>query len=123
MTSGNLFFSRSLFEKVGEFGPYRTIHDYDYFLRSLFVTEPIYLNEKLISYRHHGKNTFDKSKVLMAKELWLMANSFFQKVQADKRSENPDAPWAACRVKEFQKFLQSEESVLTAILGRIPSIH
>jgi glycosyltransferase involved in cell wall biosynthesis len=122
MTSGNLFFNRPLLEKLGGFGSFRTVHDYDFLLRSLFFTEPLFVDEELLYYRHHDQNNFEKSKPLMAKEIWLMATQFFQKIKLEAKPENQNAPWLHPHREMFQQFLATEQSVLTSILGYIPAI-
>ncbi len=122
MTSGNLFFNRSLLEKIGGFGPYQMVHDYDFLLRSLFFADPMYLDEELLTYRHHARNTYEKSKALMAKEIWLVAHHFFQKIQFESEPENNLAPWHSRQRPAFSQFLKNEQSVLTSILGHVPAI-
>ncbi len=56
VTSGNFFFTRSLFEKIGGFREYDLAHDWDFALRALYHVEPIFVPEKLINYRTHGHN-------------------------------------------------------------------
>jgi glycosyltransferase involved in cell wall biosynthesis len=56
VTSGNLFFRRSLLDQVGEFRPLRLCHDWDFLLRTLIHEEPVWLDEALMSYRLHGTN-------------------------------------------------------------------
>lgn len=57
VSTGNLFFSRSIYEKVGSFKDLKLAHDYDFALRALLISEPIYIHEKLYYYRLHGTNT------------------------------------------------------------------
>lgn len=58
ISSGNLFFSRKLFEQIGGFYPYKYIHDWDFLLRSVFFQEPYVIDQCLYKYRFHGKNSF-----------------------------------------------------------------
>jgi glycosyltransferase involved in cell wall biosynthesis len=58
ITSGNLVFSRSLFEAVGDFGDLRYCHDWDFLLRSVLVTEPIIIQRPLYQYRLHDTNSY-----------------------------------------------------------------
>ncbi|MEK7356726.1 MAG: glycosyltransferase, partial [Bdellovibrionota bacterium] len=57
VTSGNLFFTRKLFDRLGGFRNYDWAHDYDFALRATLLTEPILVSRKLIRYRYHGTNT------------------------------------------------------------------
>lgn len=56
VTSGNFFFSRELYDKIGGFADYRLCHDWDFILKALIFEEPFFINEYLMSYRIHGKN-------------------------------------------------------------------
>lgn len=58
ITTGNFFFSRDLYARVGGFRHYRYVHDWDFILRALFYTEPLYLRDTLYSYRVHRHNSF-----------------------------------------------------------------
>lgn len=58
ISTGNFFFARSLLEEIGYFRPYRYCHDWDFLLRALLVTEPLYVPEVLYWYRLHGQNSF-----------------------------------------------------------------
>ena len=42
ISTGNFFFARSLVTQIGYFRPYRYVHDWDFILRALLVTEPLY---------------------------------------------------------------------------------
>jgi glycosyltransferase involved in cell wall biosynthesis len=58
LSTGNFFFSRVVYEQVGEFRALRYCHDWDFALRSLLVTEPIFVPESLYFYRLHPGNSF-----------------------------------------------------------------
>ena len=58
ISTGNLFFSRRLYDKVGSFRDYRYIHDWDFVLRAIFFTEPLRIDDELYCYRLHGSNSF-----------------------------------------------------------------
>jgi len=58
ISTGNFFFKRELLDEVGIFRPYRLVHDWDFILRSLLVTEPVYVPDRLYGYRLHGTNSF-----------------------------------------------------------------
>lgn len=57
VTSGNLVFTRNVFDRLGGFRNYDWTHDYDFALRATLLTEPILVSRKLMSYRYHGTNT------------------------------------------------------------------
>ena len=58
ISTGNFFFERSLVAAVGYFRPYRYAHDWDFLLRCLLFTEPVFVAEPLYSYRLHAHNSF-----------------------------------------------------------------
>ncbi|HJQ85267.1 MAG TPA: glycosyltransferase [Candidatus Binatia bacterium] len=58
ISTGNFFFARSLVDDVGWFRPYRYVHDWDFALRALLFTEPVYVPEPLYFYRLHPTNSF-----------------------------------------------------------------
>lgn len=57
-STGNLVFSRSLYDKAGPFLPLKYCHDWDFILQSSFYTEPTAVLEPLYRYRLHGSNSF-----------------------------------------------------------------
>lgn len=57
VTTGNFFFSRKLYDRVGAFKNYGLCHDWDFLLRTLICEEPFFIDEFLMGYRIHGKNT------------------------------------------------------------------
>lgn len=65
VTSGNLVFSRGLYERVGPFAPYRMCHDWDFLIRCMVHVEPIYVPGAHLSYRTHPKNTLKSTGDLM----------------------------------------------------------
>jgi glycosyltransferase involved in cell wall biosynthesis len=66
VTTSNLFFSRSAFERVGFFSPLRYLHDYDFIFRMMLACpERVrYLDqERLLQYRLHGSNTIKEGAI------------------------------------------------------------
>ncbi len=58
ISTGNFFFERSLLQTVGGFRPYKLVHDWDFILRVLLETEPLFVDEPLYEYRLHSNNSF-----------------------------------------------------------------
>lgn len=58
LTTGNLVFTRALWEQVGDFAPLRYCHDWDFLLRAVLHTEPVFVRRPLYRYRLHGANSF-----------------------------------------------------------------
>lgn len=57
VSTGNLFFSRVLYEKVGKFKNLKLMHDWDFLLRAVVVAEPLLVRDPLYFYRLHPHNT------------------------------------------------------------------
>ena len=68
VTSGNLVFSRSLYDRLQGFSEHKLSHDWDFLLRSTFYAEPIFVPEVLMRYRVHPQNTTGQVQHLMAQE-------------------------------------------------------
>ena len=60
-STSNLFFRRELLQKTGRFLPLRYCHDLDFILQAILQSEVLYLGEKLLDYRVHGRNTIKES--------------------------------------------------------------
>jgi glycosyltransferase involved in cell wall biosynthesis len=58
ISTGNFLFHRSIVQEIGHFRPYRYCHDWDFILRALLCTEPLFVESPLYSYRLHEKNSF-----------------------------------------------------------------
>lgn len=58
ISSGNLMFTRSLWEEVGGFSALDLSHDWHFALRCLAMSEPYYVESPLYFYRLHEANTF-----------------------------------------------------------------
>ena len=64
VTTSNLFIRRSVFEVIGLFAPLRYTHDLELILRMVLGKRRIhFLDQPLLAYRLHGKNTISESKV------------------------------------------------------------
>ena len=76
VTSGNLFFTRGLYEKVGKFGAYKLCHDWDFLMRATHFVEPIFVQESLMYYRVHQANTLHSTQHLLLTEGVPAINTF-----------------------------------------------
>lgn len=83
ISTGNFVFTRSLFNRVGEFNNYLYCHDWDFLLRSLVYTEPFFLEQDLYCYRFHGKNSFESLAAIGPKESASLLRNFFSQVQSN----------------------------------------
>ncbi|MEA5003583.1 MAG: glycosyltransferase [Christensenella sp.] len=88
ISTGNLLFSRSLYEAVGGFKNYKYVHDYDFFLRACLYDEPVYTEETAYLYRLHGENSFlslHEEGVRENRVVWL---EFYREVQKGNVKNN-----------------------------------
>ncbi len=72
ITTGNLFFSRELYQKfmikavsplLAPFRNLRYCHDWDFALQACLISEPIFVEMSLYYYRVHTNNAFSKLKL------------------------------------------------------------
>jgi glycosyltransferase involved in cell wall biosynthesis len=91
VTTGNLFFKRAHWESVGEFRPLRICHDWDFILRSLALSEPLWIDEPLLRYRLHESNTVTSPEGIEqgAHEGVEVLRNYFERV---REPANPQAP-------------------------------
>jgi glycosyltransferase involved in cell wall biosynthesis len=61
VSTGNLFFHRSLITDIGYFRDFRYAHDLDFLLRASRLQEPALIRKKLYLYRLHSQNTIVQS--------------------------------------------------------------
>ncbi|HPI41243.1 MAG TPA: glycosyltransferase [Pseudobdellovibrionaceae bacterium] len=92
ISTGNFFFKKSLFNKVGPFSSLRHCHDWDFILRSLFYTEPLYIDLPLYNYRLHGQNTYKGLTKVAAHEGPLVISNYLNSTLND----NPENALAPC---------------------------
>jgi glycosyltransferase involved in cell wall biosynthesis len=92
VSSGNLLFSRNLFQKLGGFAEFELASDWDFLLRALFYVEPIFVPEPLFDYRTHGHNTrLQISADLANREGAEIINRYFSSCR-EAQPENRQAP-------------------------------
>lgn len=103
ITTGNLVFTRELYEKVGEFRSFRYCHDWDFLLRAVLETEPVFLNQELYLYRLHGKNTFESAQSIAVQECNAILYRYLG--SARQKTANPLAPTARNWPTLFDLFL------------------
>ncbi|MCC7067254.1 MAG: glycosyltransferase [Burkholderiales bacterium] len=80
ISTGNLFFSRALFEAIGGFRDLRYHHDWDFVLRALWHTDPVPVDEVLYRYRFHESNTISEQGSARAIEADAMLREFLGEV-------------------------------------------
>jgi len=104
ISSGNFFFARSLLDEIGFFRPYRYVHDWDFLLRVVLFTEPVYVPDPLYSYRLHQGNTFRSLGSLDAEECPELLRRFLR-AAITGRYPNPLAPSPRNWPDYFERFL------------------
>ncbi len=62
ISTGNLLFTRDIYEKIGGFREYKYIHDWDFILKASLITEPMFCEDTAYFYRLHTTNTYKKLK-------------------------------------------------------------
>jgi glycosyltransferase involved in cell wall biosynthesis len=93
ISSGNLFFSRALFQRIGPFGSLRYNHDWEFTLRAVRAAEPEYVPAPTYHYRLHDSNTISGaiSDGGMT-EANIMLTEFFRWASSEQAGANPLAP-------------------------------
>jgi len=104
ISTGNFAFTKALFNRVGEFNNYRYCHDWEFLLRSILHTEPLFLEQDLYYYRFHGKNTFETLEAIGDEESTKILTSILSKMQVD-HLPNPVAPSPLNWPSYFELFL------------------
>lgn len=102
VTTGNLVFKHSLYDKTGPFAPLRLCHDWDFLLRSTYFTRPAYTDEQAYDYRVHETNTFRAVDHLAESDTMKVLSRFFAGF-----NEHPDRE-ALLADEEFKRLLASE---------------
>jgi glycosyltransferase involved in cell wall biosynthesis len=104
ISTGNFFFSQRVFTKVGTFRDLKYLHDWDFILRSVLITEPIFVPEPLYYYRLHPGNSFLQLQSIAVRETEAVLRNYFFLCR-NRTVENPLAPsphWGAF----FSAFVQ-----------------
>jgi len=91
VSTGNLFFSRRLFDLLDGFGNHRYNHDWDFCLRALWRSEPCYVSRSLYRYRVHANNTIKERSSEIRREA-LSTLSAYHSLALTQRPINPLAP-------------------------------
>lgn len=60
-TTSNMVFRKDLHTRIGGFGAWRYVHDWDFALRAMARGRPLYVQRYLTAYRIHPRNTISES--------------------------------------------------------------
>ena len=81
-TTSNYVFSRTLYGEVGPFRNFKTAHDLDFLLRCVQLVEPLFIQEQLLNYRIHGKNTINLNRDIEFQEVRALLDDYVRAVTA-----------------------------------------
>ncbi|TNH37804.1 glycosyltransferase family 2 protein [Paracoccus haeundaensis] len=105
ISTGNLLFTRKLYDRAGPFLPLKYCHDWDFILQSLFYTEPVVVKQEHYSYRIHGTNSFSTLGYLAGTETEVVLRRLFRRGLMGK-SPNPLFPCESNWPGYFELFIQ-----------------
>lgn len=91
ITTGNLFFTRTLWERVGEFAALRYCHDWDFLLRAVAHVEPRFVARPLYRYRLHRRNSYKDLEGVAEAETQAVLGGYLRAVREGALA-NPIAP-------------------------------
>ncbi|MCC5822416.1 MAG: glycosyltransferase [Phycisphaerales bacterium] len=117
VTSGNFVFTRALYDRLGGFGSQKFAHDWDFLIRSVALTEPEFLPDRLMRYRVHGSNTTESVRGLMEAEC-ADAIDRYRAELASSDATNPLAPCGENWPTYWDRFIRSRRAFWAPHLGR-----
>lgn len=123
-TSGNLFFHKVLYEKIGGFIDLKLSHDWDYLIRLLAIEEPAFIPESLYDYRLHDSNTHSRVKFSEAFDPIVVYARYFRTL-ASGNYENPLFPLYqtrenASRLRKFESIAGKEPLDFSRFIAEFP---
>lgn len=81
ISTGNLVVHKNLFSQVGTFRNLRYVHDWDFALRAVLETEPVYVQNPLYFYRIHSTNSFRSLGAVRDLELDAIFQDFSHRIR------------------------------------------
>jgi glycosyltransferase involved in cell wall biosynthesis len=103
VTSGNFVFTRALYDRLGGFGNQKFAHDWDFLIRAVALTEPVFVREKLMRYRVHGSNTTESVRGLLEEECNTTLDRYARMMRGSQ-TQNAEAPCGALWPDYWPKF-------------------
>lgn len=95
ISTGNLFFSKVFFERIGGFSDLHYNHDWDFALRATLWSEPVHVPQTHYYYRVHGRNTILESKLSAIREAAGLMDGHIKRLLSEASMSNPFAPTRA----------------------------
>lgn len=81
ISTGNMVFTKELYNKLEGFKEYKYIHDWDFILRASLLKEPIYVEETHYYYRLHNNNSFRELGDIADQEVNSVLGNFFDEIK------------------------------------------
>jgi glycosyltransferase involved in cell wall biosynthesis len=120
VTSGNFVFTRALYNELGGFGNQKFAHDWDFLIRSIWHTEPMMINERLMSYRVHDSNTTDSVRSLLKSECGGTLQRYLEMCKTLGPPANELAPHPDHWPEYFHRFVKSRAAYWDKALSAHP---
>jgi glycosyltransferase involved in cell wall biosynthesis len=113
MTTSNFCFRRSWFETVGDFQDLRYVLDYEWLLRGLVKGRKLaWLDEPLLSYRLHAKNTISERPLAANLECAAMLRQVFPSLLGASALEKKRLDHLASQWERIEKYIGEIETTL-----------
>ncbi len=110
ISTGNMLFSKEIFNQLNGFRNLKYCHDWDFALRALLLTEPIYIDTTSYLYRLHGKNTFLNLNDVVDREVKTVLGKYFKECRTGK-VENKLAPSPRNWNNDFFELLKNSSMI------------
>jgi tetratricopeptide (TPR) repeat protein len=95
ISTGNLFFRKSLWERLSGFADWRYHHDWDFALRASCYSEPLQVTSARYDYRVHDSNTIAEQRERVETECKAMMRNALA-LLCDFKPAEKDNPFAPC---------------------------
>lgn len=86
ISTGNMVFTKRLYNELYGFKEYKYIHDWDFILRAAILQEPIYIEGTKYYYRLHNDNSFRELGDIADQEVDLVLSNFFNEIMKGNAS-------------------------------------
>ena len=101
VSTGNLIFTRRLYNDIGGFNDLKLCHDWDFMLQAVCRTKATYIEKQLYKYRIHSSNTFEELTDLAIDDTKTTLMRFFDSLQ------NHPQPCLKMDSMYFKKFIKT----------------
>lgn len=122
VSTGNLFFAKSLWRALGGFAPLRYNHDWDFCLRASLHAEPVVLSNVAYCYRLHGHNTINESRDAARAEVRRMMHAFVRDAESGQSFTNERAPCSAVWGEAWVELLAAIDLLSALPLARLEAL-